>query len=188
MYYRKLNTEGSYLMSGNSFNNIKMFFSACFFTACIFSFTIISLADTTVYIGKDRVNIANGSQNFTVGGYVTYSANNGEVLDVASMKQWVENEGVYDVDLARFLARNGTDTNQMATEWPLGDPISGGESAYIEADWHSLCNSAGKSHVYDKNSSDKFASTDMASGYNYGLMGGWLSYWFVDHRVDKFHS
>lgn len=104
------------------------------------------------------------------------------------MKQWVENEGVYDVDLARFLARNGTDTNQMATEWPLGDPISGGESAYIEADWHSLCNSAGKSHVYDKNNSDKFASTDMASGYNYGLMGGWLSYWFVDHRVDKFHS
>ena len=77
MYYRKLNTEGSYLMSGNSFNNIKMFFSACFFTACIFSFPIISLADTTVYIGKDRVNIANGSQNFTVGGYVTYSANNG---------------------------------------------------------------------------------------------------------------
>ena len=188
MYYRKLNTEGSYLMSGNSFNNIKMFFSACFFTACIFSFPIISLADKTVYIGKDRVNIANGSPNFTVGGYVTYSANNGEVLDVASMKQWVENEGVYDVDLARFLARNGTDTNQMATEWPLGDPISGGESAYIEADWHSLCNSAGKSHVYDKNSSDKFASTDMASGYNYGLMGGWLSYWFVDHRVDKFHS
>lgn len=44
-------------MSGNSFNNIKMFFSACFFTACIFSFPIISLADTTVYIGKDRVNM-----------------------------------------------------------------------------------------------------------------------------------
>ena len=175
-------------MSGNSFNNIKNVFSACFLQPVSSPFRLYLWLIQRSILVKIGVNIANGSPNFTVGGYVTYSANNGEVLDVASMKQWVENEGVYDVDLARFLARNGTDTNQMATEWPLGDPISGGESAYIEADWHSLCNSAGKSHVYDKNSSDKFASTDMASGYNYGLMGGWLSYWFVDHRVDKFHS
>ena len=171
-----------------SFSIVKMFSVVLFSIFMTSLFSIIAFADTTAYLGTDRVNIASGEQNFTVAGYVTYAANNTQTLDVTAMEQWIENDGVYDVDVTRFVAHNGTGDNYTMTEWSLGDPITGGTSGYIEADWHSVCDSRGTSPVYQKNSDDRVAVTDMASGYSYGLMGGWLSYWFTTYREDTFHA
>lgn len=102
------------------------------------------------------------------------------------MVQWIYNYGVYDIDEAHFIAHDGEFINYIQARAYING-VSAGENTRIEADWKSICASDGKSHIYAKNTADRFAYTNMASGYSYSTIGGWSSYWFPSTREDDFH-
>lgn len=153
----------------------------------ICSISAMAATSTTgIYLGSGNVYYANGDIDYDVRGYVYYNSNNASSLDLSSMVQWVYNYGVYEVNESHFEAHDGEFINYTQA-WGYINGITAGENARIEADWESVCASNGKSHVYAKNNTDKFAYTSMVSGYSYGGLGGWSSYWFQTTREDDFH-
>lgn len=158
--------------------------------ACLTSATAITVT-TGVYIGTGNVYFANGSIDYDVKGYVYYNSNTTAAIDISSMVQWVYNYGIYDVELMEFEARDGksyetTNGNYVIKVHEI-EPIATGKNSRVEIDWETFCLSGGMSNVYEKNTSSKFATTDITAGTDSLLIGGWLSYWYQTNRDDKFH-
>lgn len=171
----------------------KKFFSMIILTAillfcCSFNAKAATNAQS-IFLGSGNVDydFAASTVNYDVNGYVYINSNTTEALDISSMVQWIFNYGIYSVNEVRFEAHDGEWENYQQAFGYIDD-VGTGDNARIEADWESICSAEGKSNVYEKiGSPDKFAYTNMVSGYSQAGLGGWASFWFENTREDDFH-
>ena len=145
-----------------------------------------SFAATGVYLGSGNVYYGGGDMNYNVRGYVYYNSNTSTALNLSSLAQWIDNYGVYNINEVHFTAHDGN-FDKYTHSWGYINPVTTGNSKRVEADWEAICSGYGYNSVYQKNSSQVYAYTDIVSGYSYAGLGGWDSWWFASSRSDSFH-
>lgn len=170
----------------------KNFFVFTVAVAVLLSCSFNALAATTTivseFLGRDNVNEGDGAFDFDIKAYV-YRDNTRDTVEVSSMVQWIYNYGICNVNEVVFEGHDG-DYDNHTYLFAYIDPVTTGNNARFEADWDGICEEQNNSHIYQKNGSEGFAFTRMASGYTYGPYGNWLSYWLwgdVD-EVDPVHE
>lgn len=145
---------------------------------------------SSLYLGNERATWMSGVYDWSVLAYVYYDYNSTLALSVHSMSQTVANEGRIDVDEFRFQAYNiqgvMVDEYSYNDDSPSSVPylsIAQGESARIEAPWHSVADSA-----YTKGTSNQAIVTKIVTKSSDAELNvsSWEVYWKPSSKIIEF--